>query len=66
MEVPIRYDNPQGLIQFSLAPGEHQVQVRFQDTPVRLWSTRLSLGAAVLLLLTLWLGKAHRRGRPAC
>ncbi|MEJ2734670.1 MAG: glycosyltransferase family 39 protein, partial [Anaerolineae bacterium] len=66
MEVPFSYDNPQGLIQFSLAPGEHQVQVRFQDTPVRLWSTRLSLGAAVLLLLTLWLGKAHRRGQPAC
>jgi hypothetical protein len=65
MDVPISYDNPHGLIQFSLAPGEHQVQVRFQDTPVRLWSTWLSLGAVVLLLLTLWLGKVRRGGRSA-
>jgi hypothetical protein len=65
MDVPISYDNPQGLIRFSLPAGEHQVQVRFQDTPVRLWSTWLSLGAVVLLLLTLWLGKVRRGGRSA-
>jgi hypothetical protein len=58
-ERPIDYDNPQGVIQFSLARGEHQVQVLFRDTPIRLWSTRLSLGAVFLLLLTLWLGKVH-------
>jgi hypothetical protein len=65
VQVPIDYHNPQGLIQFSLPPGEHQVQVLFLDTPVRRWSTRLSVGAVLLLLLTLWLGRVDRPRRSA-
>jgi hypothetical protein len=64
-ERKIDYLNPQGMIEFSLEPGEHQVQVRFVDTPLRLWSTRLSLGATSLLLLALWWGKVHRRERSS-
>lgn len=47
---PVDYSSPQGLMEFSLEPGRHQVQVRFEDTPVRMWATRLSLFALVLLL----------------
>jgi hypothetical protein len=42
-ERPVDYDNPQGAIEFSLERGEHLVQILFADTPVRLWSARLSL-----------------------
>ena len=51
-ERPIHQGNPQGLIRFSLAPGTHKVEIRFTDTPVRLWSKWLSLGAVFLLLVT--------------
>jgi len=50
-ERPIDYNNPQGVMEFSLEPGEHLVQVLFADTTARLWGTRLSLLALFLLLL---------------
>jgi hypothetical protein len=56
-EASIDYGNPQGLIRFSLEPGEHEVQVLFRDTAVRLWSTRLSF----LAVLTAWLWRGARR-----
>jgi hypothetical protein len=55
----LEVSSPQGLIEFPLEPGSHQVQVLFRDTPVRQWGTRLSLLAMVLLIL--WLTEAHRR-----
>ncbi|HSR29389.1 MAG TPA: YfhO family protein [Anaerolineae bacterium] len=61
VEMPVEPDNPQGLIEFSLEPGEHQVQVLFRDTPVRLWSTRLSFLALILLVFTPWLWQSARR-----
>jgi hypothetical protein len=48
---PIEVHNLQGTIEFDLEPGEHRVQVFFADTPIRLWSTRLSAVALFLLLL---------------
>jgi hypothetical protein len=60
VETPIDHVNPQGLVEFSLGPGEHQVQVLFRDTPVRLWSTRLSFLAVFLLMFTLWPWRAAR------
>jgi hypothetical protein len=61
VERPIDYGNPQGLIRFWLEPGEHQVQVLFRDTAVRLWSTRLSVLALLLLVFTPWLWRGARR-----
>ena len=60
-ERPVDYSNPQGVMEFTLEPGEHRVQVRFADTPVRRWSTRLSLLALFLLLLAPWLRSAVHR-----
>jgi hypothetical protein len=59
VESSIDFSNPQGAIEFSLEPGEHVVQLYWTHTPVRLWSTRVSLLALVLLLLTPWM---TRRG----
>lgn len=55
VERPIDYSNPQGVIEFSLERGEHLVQMIFADTPIRLWSTRISLLALFLLLFAPWL-----------
>ena len=62
-ERPVDYNNPQGVIEFSLERGEHLVQVFFADTLVRLWSTRISLLALFLLLLAPWLER-KRRAEP--
>jgi hypothetical protein len=62
----IDYLNPQGVIEFSLEPGEHQVQLLFRDTPVRMWSSRFSLlGLFLLLLSTPWLQRSARRSSSA-
>lgn len=49
---PIEYGNPQGVIEFPLEPGLHGIKIVFADTPVRVWSARLSLLALLLLLLS--------------
>lgn len=49
---PVRHSNPNGLMDFPLARGTHSVRFVFLDTPVRLWSTRLSLLAVLLLVAT--------------
>ena len=64
------YDNPQGLMEFSLEPGRHAVQVDLEDTPVRFWATWVSLLALVLLVASPWLMSRSasivlRRSRPA-
>jgi uncharacterized membrane protein YfhO len=61
VQTAIDHGNPQGLIQFSLQPGEHQVQLLFRDTAVRRWGTRLSFLALLLLLFTPWLRRGTRR-----
>jgi hypothetical protein len=60
----IDHRNPQGVIEFSLEPGEHQVQLLFRDTPIRLWSSRLSLLALFLLVSTPWLWRGAK-GSPS-
>ena len=40
---PLEYNNPNGLMEFTIEPGQHLVELRFQDTPVRTWATRLSV-----------------------
>ena len=63
VERPIQISHPEGLMEFPLESGEHLVEVRFQDTPVRLWATRLSLLALLLLLLTTTISKRWASSR---
>jgi hypothetical protein len=56
-EQAIDYQNPQGLITFTIEPGEHQVTLIFANTPIRNLSSAISLLAIVLLLLTVWLNR---------
>jgi hypothetical protein len=60
LEVDVYPSGPRGLITLRVPPGEHQVAIRFGDTPVRLAGTALSvvsLVAAVLILSRRWIGK---------
>ncbi|MFH1487217.1 MAG: glycosyltransferase family 39 protein, partial [Chloroflexota bacterium] len=52
VEQPVDYSNPQGLMEFTLEPGDHHVQVHFGDTPIRFWATAVSFLALLLMLLT--------------
>jgi hypothetical protein len=58
-EVPVECDNSQGLMQFTLEPGDHLVQASFGDTPIRAWGKRIALGALFVVLLSPWLGRAR-------
>jgi len=52
-EVPIRPEGPYGLITLDVPAGEHQVKIRFGDTPVRVAGkaiSLLSLGLTLFLL----------------
>ncbi len=52
-EVPIRPEEPYGLITLDVPAGEHQVKIRFGDTPVRVVGkviSLLSLGLSLFLL----------------
>jgi hypothetical protein len=57
----VDYENPQGLMELSLPAGSHTLQARFEDTPVRRWSTVASLVALLLLaslpLARRWAGR---------
>ncbi len=54
-EQPIDYGNRSGLIDFSVEPGTHVVEARFEPTPVRWLGRTLSVGGlAVLALLMVW------------
>ncbi len=43
--------NANGLMDFSLPQGTHDVRFAFRDTPLRTWSTRLSLAALAVFFL---------------
>jgi hypothetical protein len=52
-EVPIRPEEPYGLITLDVPAGEHQVKIRFGDTPIRMVGkviSLLSLGLSLFLL----------------
>jgi hypothetical protein len=61
VERPLDFGNPAGLIGFSLETGLHRVLVVFADTPIRLWSARISLLGLAVLLATPWLARRTRR-----
>jgi hypothetical protein len=53
-EVPIRPEAPYGLITLDVPAGEHQVKIRFGDTPIRVVGkviSLLSFGLSLFLLL---------------
>lgn len=52
IERPIEINDPQGLMEFSLEPGNHLVQLQFTDTPVRLLGIGLSIVALCFLFLS--------------
>jgi hypothetical protein len=53
--VPIVPTEPYGLISFQVPAGESTIQVRFQDTPLRLAAKALSaLSGLVVLALAIW------------
>jgi len=63
IEQPLSYSNPQGVIEFSLEPGQQGVKFVFADTPVRLWSSRLSWLALFLLVFSPWIKTLIEPGR---
>jgi hypothetical protein len=66
-EVPVEVDNPQGLMQFTVEPGDRLVQASLRGTPIRAWSKRISLVALSLLILTPWMSRTRdlRKGEVA-
>ncbi|MBF0388189.1 MAG: hypothetical protein HQL20_10120 [Candidatus Omnitrophica bacterium] len=71
-EIPLIKDSPYGLIFFTLPAGEHHLEVRFGNTPLRQLAALLSL-ASLLGLLTLvvlikkrnWLANKKQTGETA-
>ncbi len=55
----ITITDPEGLIEVAVPAGEHEVALRFGETPFRLAMDGLSVVAGVALLLILW-----RAGKP--
>ncbi len=51
--LPIKPENPTGLLTLQLSPGIHNLVIRFEDTPIRRISRIISMGTAVLLCLLL-------------
>jgi hypothetical protein len=62
-ESEINYDNPQGVMEFSVEPGRHDIVVRFADTPIRTAAKGLSLLAALALASLPWIHSIIGRRR---
>jgi hypothetical protein len=56
----IDYNNPQGVIEFLLEPGQHVVRFRFGDTPIRWWSTIISVLTLLVSLSALWMARKRK------
>jgi hypothetical protein len=54
-------DPPNGLIGLTLAPGEHEVRLRFGPTPVRTLGAVLSVAALAAVLGLFWVERRSRR-----
>jgi len=57
-EIPVTYDNPDGLIRLVAHPGESDVVGQFKETNVRYWSNIISLLSAGVIVLLLVLSAA--------
>jgi uncharacterized membrane protein YfhO len=58
--VEVAPDPPNGLIGLTLAPGEHDVRLRFGPTPVRILGTAFSVAALATVLTLLLVGRKGR------
>lgn len=47
-EIPIRYDNPNGLIEVAVPEGKHSIELRLTETPLRKTSNAISVIALIL------------------
>lgn len=71
VEVQPDYGNPQGLLEFNVGKGSHEIVLAFGDTPLRFLARALTLaclaGVAIRLVLALRSGPRLRRraGQPA-
>jgi len=54
-EVEIELGRPEGFITLWVPEGEHEVLVRFEDTPPRTAGWIISVGGAIVLIIALWL-----------
>jgi 6-pyruvoyl-tetrahydropterin synthase related domain len=59
---PIDRSNPQGVMEFSVEQGIHQMRLVLVDTPARSWATGLSVLAVILLMFTPWLKNTAQLG----
>ena len=46
----IRYNNPRGLFMFSVPSGNHNISIKFEETPVRIISDLISLISLVIII----------------
>jgi len=58
--VEVAPDPPNGLIGLTLAPGEHDVRLRFGPTPVRILGAAFSVVALAAVLGLIWIGQTRR------
>ncbi len=63
-EVEIEMGRPEGFITFWVPAGEHEVLVRFEDTPPRIIGWAISAVGLVSLIVALILAPADRRVTP--
>ena len=59
-ELNISYDNPKGVIEFSLPAGEHSVEAVFRQTPVRMLANMLSLISFLSLIALVFYTRVGR------
>ena len=52
--IAIRADGPNALITLDLPPGDHDVSIRFANTPLRTVAAFLSIAALIIAILLLW------------
>jgi hypothetical protein len=63
--VPVRPSYPEGLITFQVPAGDHNIEVRFGDTPVRTVANLVTAGTLLaLVVVAVWLS-LRARGRVA-
>jgi len=60
-ELPIEPTSPQGWISVLVPAGEHVLEVRFEDTPVRIVSKWVSIGSLMVVLGCVVFGWRRRR-----
>jgi len=66
LAAPADYDDPLGRIHIRIPPGSHRVHARLEDTRLRRWSNRISILAAALLPVWVWLARrSSARSEPS-